>query len=426
MSHHHRRPRRTRRATLAVFLSAAAPLLAAAAYEGVRGFTAAELLSAAQLKGAHHQVASAVPTEGYFHVFKVTTPWGEVEAEGLSHLAVRLDETRALAELDKVSKSDVFLKSAGGAVLNVGKGVSAVVQDPGTTAKGLGKGVKRVGTNLGRKAKRAGNEAVNEVTSEDKPEASDRTGTEKAASAAGGVANSALGVSGAARKWAQKVGADPYTTNALLKKTLVDIGRIDRAGGIVTKVVVPVPPVVSATANVGGLVWAKDPEALLKENEAKFTALGVTPAAMKQLYLSKGFTLTLHTRLAGALAAVKAKGSADYVAAAAEAETEREALFFTESAEMLQRFHAASPVVELLPDSRALVAKTKDGRAVALVPVDWVQWTEPFAKAAGEAGARAKKELGAGALELRLTGRASDLAKKEAAALGWKVVEGAK
>ena len=240
------------------------------------------------------------------------------------------------------------------------------------------------------------------------------------------MANSALGVSGAARKWAQKVGADPYTTNALLKKTLVDIGKIDRAGSIVTKVVVPIPPVVSATANVGGLVWAKDPEALLKENEAQLKALGVTDAAMKQLYLSKGFTLTLHTRLAGALTAVKAKGSADYVAAAAEADTEREALFFTESAEMLQRFHAASPVAELLPDSRALVAKTKDGRGVALVPVDWVQWTEPFAKAVTEAGARAKKELGAGALELRLTGKASDLAKKEATALGWKVVEGAK
>jgi len=129
---------------------------------------------------------------------------------------------------------------------------------------------------------------------------------------------------------------------------------------------------------------------------------------------------------AAALTAVKAKGSADYVAAAAEADTEREALFFTESAEMLQRFNAVSPVAELLPDSRALIAKTKDGRAVALVPVDWVQWTEPFARAVTEAGARAKKELAAGGLELHLTGKASDLAKKEATALGWKVVEGAK
>jgi hypothetical protein len=192
-------------------------------------------------------------------------------------------------------------------------------------------------------------------------------------------------------------------------------------------VAVPIPPVVSSTASVGNLVWSKDPEALLKQNEAQFRALGASGDVIKRLYLSKGFTLTLHTRLATALTAVKAKGSADFVAtAAAEADTEREALFFVESAEMLQDFHAKAPVVEMLADSRAALAKTQDGRGVALVPVDWVQWTEPFQKAAREAGERAKQELGVAKLELHLTGRASDLAKKEASALGWSVVENVK
>lgn len=416
-----------RRASLALrALAPAALLLGAAAFESVRSFTAQELLSAVQVKGPHHQVASAVPTEGYLHVFKITTKWGELEAEGMSLLLVRLDEARALAELDDVSKSEVFLKSAGGAVLNVGKGVSAVVKDPEATAKGLGGGVKRFGTNLGRKAKRTGDKAVSGASGDDKEEGSGQSTTSKATGAAGGVANSVLGVSGAARKWAQKVGADPYTTNPVLRKTLADIGKIDAAGSIAAKVAVPIPPVVSSTASVGGLVWSKDPEALLKQNEAQFRALGASDAAIKQLYLSKGFSLTLHTRLATALTAVKAKGSADYVATAAEADTEREALFFVEGAEMLQHFHAKAPVTEILPDSRALIAKTQDGRGVALVPVDWVQWTEPFAKAAGEAGARAKKELGATKLELDLTGRVSDVAKKELSALGWTVVENVK
>jgi hypothetical protein len=404
---------------------AAGSVLAAAAYEGARTFTAAELLTPAQIKGPHHQVASAVTTDGYLHVFEITTPWGEIDAEGMGLMRIRLDEVRALAELDKVSKSEVFLKSAGGAVLNVGKGVKAVVADPEGTAKGMGKGVKRFGTNLGRKAKRAGDEAVDEVKDKDEPKSA-TDAAEGTAKAAGGVANSVTGVNGAARKWAQKVGADPYTTNAPLKKALSDIGKIDAAGSIATKIVVPIPPVVSATANVGGLVWAKDPEALKKENEAKLKALGATGAAIKQLYLSNGFTMTLFTRLATALSAVPAKGVADYVATAAEADTEREALFFVESAEMLQRFHKASPVSAVLADSRAVVAKTQAGRTVALVPVDWIQWSEPFAKAATEAAGRARKELGATALELRITGKASDVAKKEASALGWTVVEGVK
>ena len=400
----------------------AALLLGAAAYESARSFSAQEVLSAAQIKGPHHQVANAVPIAGYLQVFTITTDWGEVEAEGMSQLRVRLDEVRALAQLDDVSKSEVFLKSAGGAVLNVGKGVAAVVKDPGATAAGLGKGLKRFGTNLGRKAERGADQAKDEIkgSGEEKEDGTDTS------SAAGGVANSVLGVSGAARKWAQKVGADPYTTNPVLKKALSDIGKIDSAGSIATKVVVPIPPILSTTASVGNLVWSKDPEALLKQNEAQFGALGVSGDVIKQLYLSKGFTLTLHTRLAQALSAVKAKGSADYVATAAEAKTEREGLFFTESAEMLQRFHAIAPVTALLTDSRALVAKTKDERAVALVPVDWVQWTDAFAKAATQAGARAKKELGATKLELRLIGRISAVAKKELAALGWTVVDGVK
>jgi hypothetical protein len=288
--------------------------------------------------------------------------------------------------------------------------------------------MKRFGTDLGRKAKRTSDEALDaaKTSDDEKQPGGDESGAKKAADAAGGVASSALGVSGASRKWAQKVGADPYTSNPVLKKALKDIGTIDAAGSIASKVVLPIPPVVSTTANVGNLVWSQDPEALLKDNEARLRAVGVSNATIKQLYLSKGFTLTLHTRLAHALSAVKAGGSADYVATAAEADTEREALFFTESAEMLQRFHATAPVVELLTDSRAVVAKTGSGKAVALAPIDWVQWTEAFAKAAAEAASRAKKELQATTLELRLTGQASPLAKKEAAGLGWTVVGGVK
>jgi hypothetical protein len=400
-------------------------LALAAAHEGPRTFKAEELLTPAQLTGPNHRVASAVPVSGYFEVFTVKTDWGDVEAEGRSLLLVRLDEVRALAELDKVSKSQVFLSSAGGSVLAVGKGAAAVVSDPGATAKGVGKGVKRFGTNLGRKAGRTADKAKDDLSGGGGGSGGGDAG-KSAADAAGGMASSALGVSKSARKWAQKVGADPYTTNPVLRKALADIGKIDTAGSIATKVVVPIPPVVSATANVGGLVWAKDPEALLKENEAAFAAVGASPDAIKALYRSKGFTLTLHTRLARALAAVGAKGAGDYVATAAEADDERAALFFVESAEMLQRFHAASPVAEVLTDSRALIAKTKDGRAVALLPVDWIGWTPEFAKAAADAGARAKKELAASKLELRLTGRVSPVAKTEAAALGWTAVEGVK
>ena len=81
---------------------------------------------------------------------------------------------------------------------------------------------------------------------------------------------------------------------------------------------------------------------------------------------------------------------------------------------MLQRLHAKTPVVAVLPDSRALVAKTKDGRAIVLLAVDWVRWSAAFQKGALEIQQRAKEELGATRVELLLTGRASDRAKQRA------------
>jgi len=406
------------------FALAIAALATGAAYESPQMFRASDLLTPTQVKGPHHSVAPDVKLDGYLQVFAVTTDYGAVEAEGKSTLLTRLQEVGALAQLDEVSKSKVFVQAAGASVVNVGKGVSAAVSDPGATAKGIGGGVKRFGTNLGRKAKRAGDEAVTAAKTDEKTaDGAEKSGGDQVVAAGAGVANSVLGVNGAARKWAQKVGVDPYTTNPVLKKALSDIGKVDTAGGLAAKIAVPVPMVVSGTAKVGALVWAKDPEELLKLNEQRLTETGASAATIKQLYVSKGFTMTLHTRLAASIREVNVPGCGDYVATAAEAGTPREAAFFVESAEMLAAFHKTAPVAAILSDSRAMVAKTKDGRAVALLPLDWLSWTAAFEQALGAVDTRAQHELPGPKFLLRLTGKVSPVAKAELARRGWTVVE---
>ena len=133
------------------------------------------------------------------------------------------------------------------------------------------------------------------------------------------AANSVLGVSAAVRRWAQKVGADPYTTNTVLQKALADVAKVDAAGSIATKVAVPIPGIVGMTSTVGGLVWGKDPEALRKFNEEGLRELAVPDAVAKKLFGNRWFTLTYQTRLAAALRTVKVPGVADYVRTAAEA-----------------------------------------------------------------------------------------------------------
>ena len=257
-------------------------------YEPPPVLTATALLGAAGVKGPHYQVGDAVRTDEYFHEFTIASDYGAFEAIGRSELAVRIHEIGALASLDDVSKTQVFLSAAGQSVVNVGKGAAAVVTNPEGTVKGLGAGIKRFGVNLGRRTERAAASTTDE-----------KAGDEE--SAAGSAAGSLLGVNAAFRRWAQKVGVDPYTTNVVLRKALGDIANVDAAGSIATKVAVPIPGVVGLTSTVGAIVWGKDPEEVRKINEAGLRALRVTDAVAKKLFGNKWVTLTYQTRLVAAL-----------------------------------------------------------------------------------------------------------------------------
>lgn len=376
--------------------------------------SATALLTPAVAQGPHYRVAEDVRTEGYFHEFTVSSDFGSFEAIGRTQLSVRIHEIAALAALQDVSKTEVFLAAAGQSVVKIGQSTAAVVSDPAGSVKGLGTGIKRFGVNLGRRTERA-------VASTGDSGAPGDDETTKKDNAGGNAVKSVLGVNAAMRRWAQKVGVDPYTTNTVLQQALADIAKVDAAGSIATKVVLPIPAVVGMTSTIGGLVWSKDPEALRKSNEEGLRVLKVPDVVAKALFANGWFTLTYQTRFIAALRSVNVRGVADYVRTAAEAKSEREALFFVESAEMLQQWHAREPVTAVLTDSRALVAKGPGGRARALLPLDWVSRTTATHAALSEIGARARQELGVTQLEIILTGRASDRAVGEFAELGWTV-----
>jgi hypothetical protein len=73
----------------------------------------------------------------------------------------------------------------------------------------------------------------------------------------------------------------------------------------------------------------------------------------------------------------------------------------------------------------ALVALS-GGRAVALLPLDYLAWTEQAAGTRTEIAERSKRELGAKGLQMQLTGRVSDRARTELQSRGWAVQERAR
>ena len=299
-------------AVVSLAIAAALPAIAQEPLEGPATFKPGDILPSALVTGPHYTLADQVATEGFFHEFVVQSDYGSFAATGTSMLYVRLREVQALTALQDVSKTDVFISAAGTSVLNIGKSVGSAVADPAATAKGLGAGVKRYGENLGRKAKQTAETATDAVKGDDKPEsdaAAEKSTTAQAVDTGTSAAKSYLGVSGASRRWAQKLGVDPYSSNPVLRKALEDIGKIDAAGGIAAKAVVPIPPVVGTAADVSGLVWGKDPEELRKLNEQHLAEAGVDKAVAGAFFKSKAFTPSQQTRFVSALHAVRAAGT---------------------------------------------------------------------------------------------------------------------
>lgn len=377
--------------------------------------TAASLLAGTPLKGEHYTIDDTVRTPGVYHIFTVTSPFGTFEAEGRSQVAVRLQEIDALARLDGMNKAGVFARSAGESLVKVGAGVVDAVSDPVATAKGIGAGVKRFGVNLGRRTKRQ----VQKMTTDD-PSKPEQDGGSKVADAAGSAAKSLLGVNSARRRWARRVGADPYTRNPELRAALEDVAKVDAAGSIATKFVVVVPPLIGTTADIGDLVWGRDPEEVRKLNEQRARELGVSSDDAGAFFRNPLYTLTMQTRIVAALHAVRVPGAADYLVTAADTDDLREALFFVESAEWLQREHGTTPVTRVLPDSRALVVTHGRQDAVALLPLDWIRAAETTTAEFRELAARARAELGAKDLRVQVSGGMSERAAASLAALGWR------
>ena len=60
------------------------------------------------------------------------------------------------------------------------------------------------------------------------------------------------------------------------------------------------------------------------------------------------------------------------------------------------------------------------------MPIDALSWTETTAAVLRDSAADARRIAATGRVELRITGTATPLAKKELKALGWRVVENAR
>jgi hypothetical protein len=402
------------RRMLALGLLLSAPVLLAATLPSVEAMPtldAATLAPAGLLNGVGFTVDANAPVVGYMGQFTLRAPAGTFNADGTEMLAIRVGELAAIAQLSQLSQTGVFANALAASAMKTGAAIGQAVMNPTETLAGIPAGVGRFFQSAATTVSRA----------------TESTGGSNSSQGVGNAANDLLGINKAKRRIAKQVGADPYTTNAVLAKQLDDLARAAFAGGVSLDVALAVSTAgvataISATATVSNLVWDKSPEDIRTINEKKLAAMGVGADTVRAFVTNRWFTPTLSVPFVEHLAQMpSAKGRAAVVALASTVASEGEARFMLNAVSMARQISTErDPVVALDLAGRILVVRTRGGRIEVPAPVDYVVWTEPV-RAFAE-----RKNLKGAQRNILVTGLASARAREGLQATGWAVHEHSK
>jgi hypothetical protein len=118
---------------------------------------ASEFAPPALLKGPFHTVDENITVAGAQPNFTIRSKYGTWEARGREMLVIRVSELPAFEQLEKVSKSDEFMKSAGNAIVAPVKAVGTFVESPTQTTGNIFSGIGLIATRIGRVAEQAWN-----------------------------------------------------------------------------------------------------------------------------------------------------------------------------------------------------------------------------------------------------------------------------
>ena len=335
-------------------------------------------------EGSHHRVDKDVRSDGYINYYVLRSDYGDWEVASTPLLAVRVREVEALAALDDVSKTEVFIKAAADAGVGQLKAIKEFATQPVETITGIPKGIGRWFT----RSKRDAEEAV--AAAGEFLDGEDETGEGEAApdddsNVVMDLTEGYLGVSGAERAWAQELGTDPYTRNEVLRSAIKSVAWADRLGRFGMKFA-PVPriPGADVISEVNDVVWSKDPRELEDLNRERLAAMGADDGLIDEYLSNPLLTPTQLTYLTAALTEMDGVAGLDgIIRQALMATTEVEAGFFITSVTMLAWYHLnKQPVVSVSTEFAVPRAITEDGTAALVLATDYVFWTDTVATAA--------------------------------------------
>ena len=365
--------------------------------------TPADQLLGPQAQGANYSVDPTVHGDGLMHLYTLTAAGAMYQVAGDTLMQERIRELAALAQLNAMSKSDVFLKSLSQSAQRPVQFGKDLINDPDATMKRAASGVSRMFDRVG-------------------------TGIKNKKASRDTTLGSVLGVDGARRQLAVQLGVDPYTDFPPLAAALNDIATASAMGGLSVKALTMAIPggvglAVSSTSAVESI------ESALAQNtsaeiaamvKGQLVALRVPEATADRLILNQVYSPADLLIIAQALTMLNADDSAIFVDRAADAMTRDEAYFQRVRARVLAERGPALGIRAFVDVGGFPLNRLEDGRILALFPFDEVAWTDSVGTTFEAVAAALPPDSGTPVLAV--TGRLTDLAAANVAASGWTVL----
>jgi hypothetical protein len=364
---------------------------------------AVSLVQPALLSGPGFSVDPHVELRGYMAHFMLDTPVGPLDADSVEILADREAELPAIDAIDKVTRSDAFVKAAGAKFVATGTSLGRIVMHPIDTVLGIPAGVARYFGNKIRKvatqAQTASDRVVKELGTSGNPYPSDAGPMTDARGGDGGskrekhwyssVTSEAgreikrqLKYSEVKRQLAKDLGIDPYTGNPYVQERLSELAWVGTGGNFsATSALGAVGGVGATVLSNGGrindVVWKLSPDDLRARNNERLRAYCRDEFLMRQFLRRGVFSPTLQTGLVDALDQLGPAGGGDaLLELGMTAHSELESRFVVNALRMTAKYlgdraHGG----QLRPIGAGLAYEAADHELVLPLPVDYLSWT---------------------------------------------------
>lgn len=399
--------------------------------EGAPVFFARDVLPGWTLASPHYKISPIVEVEEFEFVFDIAARHGDYRARGLGELKRCLREIEAIARLGDVSQSRAFASSLSSSLSNPLVTTFGVARRPISSVTGLPGGIGRYLGGKWYQVKRGSEDALDKWRAFRAPdeEEEERVVTEEPADAASApqrIGRSAdklskrhLGHDGAKRKWARRLGVDPYSSNPALQEALGRIAWASSLGDFAGDFAMPGSEVFSYAGKAQELVWERPPHQLEREIIQRLANCGLAEQWIEAFIETETYSLTEKVALSLAMKELGATGNlALLVETLLEAETGRDAAVLIRTVELFAQYCGeVCPLASLRRVRGMLVGTSQKGYDVVPIAADYVHWTPLLYEALLAEGFVSDKR------EVWVAGEVSPVARLRLSHHGWEVFD---